>query len=284
MKSTACLLVLIIILSFSVPVRSQISSRDVADDLLVVGVNTAFYALLGGIGARIYDEPFWKGFTNGALGGVMIGGGKLMVGKNYKLGWPAKITTCMGTSIATNATLGRERFHTMGMDLGPVYLEVQKREGTYRFNPELWLGSTASLIVSFIMADGLDWKTSLKTGSLTFIQNDFGLYDWSEVGMAVSNIVWIPEELREHFILSHEIIHTYQSASIAPLGALILGDGYVLEFYNRLHIRIEEDFGSLFTWFPETMLLPNNKMPREFEADALVDYFPERPNKRIWQK
>jgi hypothetical protein len=260
------------------------TTRDVADDILVVGINTCCYGILGGIGAKINQKRFWDGFKDGALGGVMIGSGKLMVGKNYKLGWPAKFTTCLGTSVATNAVMGRDRFNTLGMDLGPFYLEFQKQDDRYRFNPELWLGSTASLIISAIMADKLDWRSSLQTGSLTFIVNDFGLYAWEEVGMALSNIVWIPDDTKETFVYSHEIIHTYQTTSIAPVGALLLGDGYVVNFYNKLHIRIEEDMGTLVTWVPEILLIPNNKMPREFGADALVDYFPKRPNKRIWEK
>lgn len=284
MKKLFCVLGISLILSFSIAVRGQTSAKDVADDVLVVGANTAVYALIGGIGAWIHDEPFLKGVSQGALGGVMIGGGKYLVGKNVNLAWPGKVVSSLGTSIATNATLGRETFHTLGMDFGPVYLELEKRKDRYHFKPELWLGSTTALILSFIMADELDWKSSLKTGTLTFIQNDFGLYNFEEVGMAVSNIVWIPDDLRGTIIHSHEIIHTYQTATIAPLGALILGNGYVLKTYNKWHIRIEEDFGTLFTWFPEIMLLPNNKMPREYEADALVDYFPLRPNKRIWER
>ncbi|MFC2090348.1 hypothetical protein ACFLT1_06185 [Bacteroidota bacterium] len=284
MKKIFCLLGICLILSSTSGLRGQMTIKDAADDMLVISVNTALYALIGGIGSAIHDEPFWDGFKQGALGGVLIGGGKFVVGKSTYLAWPAKFMSCLGTSIATNATLGRNMFHTLGMDFGPVYLELEKRGSRYHFNPELWLGGTTSLILSIFMADAFDWKSSLATGTLTFIQNDFGWYDWQEVGMAVGNIVWIPEDWRWSGVHSHEIIHTYQTATIAPLGALILGDRYVLKTYNRWHIRIEEDFGILFSWFPETMLIPNNKMPREYEADALVDYFPERPNKKIWER
>ncbi|MFC2091109.1 hypothetical protein ACFLT1_10075 [Bacteroidota bacterium] len=62
-----------------------------------------------------------------------------------------------------------------------------------------------------------------------------------------------------HGVHSHKIIHAYQAASIAPPRALKPGDRYAVYFYDRIHIRIEDDMGSLFARFPKTMLLPNNK-------------------------
>jgi len=247
----------------SLPAKAQYSGKDMADDVLVIGVNSAFYGLIGGVGAAVQKQRFIDGFKKGALGGSIIGTGKFLVGKNYRLGWPARLATGLGSRMVENTVRGNHILQTLGTDIGPVYLEWTKSEDKYKFKPEIWLGSAFSLVISIFRTEAFDWRASLATGSLTFTMNSLNLYSTIGVGTAMSNIVWIPDLAKQYTTYSHEIIHSYQTLSIAPLGALVLGNGWVMKKYDKWHLRVEEDFGSVLLWVPELLLLPNNKMPRE---------------------
>lgn len=206
------------------------------NDAIVLGSNMIFNAFMGGYGAHKQNSPhtkfwkdlnFWKGFKQGAIGGIPVYTGmKIMTFQNefdYAI-LLGKQVSDLGTSITYSASLGENwlenpRYMT---DIGPLVFSWNKEKG---LKPELFIlpGSVGSLIHYGFYTYDLNLEQSLKTGLFVFDgdpkQNIGGrsVSGRSDINLIIQD----PNVVHYNQLLSHEAIHTRNNFQFMPLDSII---------------------------------------------------------------
>lgn len=274
---TASIAALLII--FATPVSASTKFTLDKDDLLVIGVNTAFQCIAGGVGSLYRNNGFIDGLKKGCLGGALIGGGKYITGKDLDFSLVGKLAVAAGTSVVENAIEGRRAFEYLGVDFGPAYFSFGFSPGAeklfYRRPLQLHMLNTMSLLMLAPRFEGIFLKETFLSGTL-IIKGTHASYG-SEVCGGPSGFVICNST--GDTVLRHELIHTYQKAPLGPAAMAMINEPLAdyLGRYERL--RWHEYIGTAVFLLPEFLIVPNYQMYSEYEAEALTDYYyPGRPH------
>jgi hypothetical protein len=194
--------------------------------------NVGFNGLAAGIGAVInkeedqrWQQAFWKGLGQGALGGLLMHGGKALTYQIYKhenLGyaWPAHLVHAAGASITQNAASNRNFWEQWHINLWLLRFDFEAKDRNFqaRIFP--------SGLYGYLMleAEGrLNLRRSLATGLLYFDYEDYIIYDGSS--QATSIIVGLDESIygrAEYYSLAaHEVAHSLQYEGFVFLNPLL---------------------------------------------------------------
>lgn len=210
------------------PAKAQFAAQRAKFALYNVGFN----GLAAGIGAVInkeenqrWQQAFWKGVGQGALGGLLMHGGKALtyqIIKHENLGyaWSAHLVHAAGASITQNAASNRNFWEHWHINLWLLRLE-------YDLNQKQFLARVfPSAIYGYIMleTDGrLNSGRSLATGLLYFDYEDYIVYDGSS--QATSIIVGMDESIygrAEYYtIAAHEVAHSLQYEGFVFINPLL---------------------------------------------------------------
>src|SRR3989304_8345663 len=177
-KITAVSLVLATIPFSAARLNAQGSNYTFADRTKVFSANVLFNGLVSGIGATRRNKPFLENLAKGALGGLLISSGNYMVAKEENLMWPAKIISNAGASISYNVSRGQRMLDNLGMEIGPLYLQIGKGGFEWYVIP----GSIAGIVGGITRGADFSLEETLRFGTPVFYDS-LPIYTDSTFGM-----------------------------------------------------------------------------------------------------
>jgi len=228
--STIYVTALLLFLIFTIPIP-QANAQFAAQRTKFALYNVGFNGLASGIGAVInkdegqrWQQAFWKGIGQGALGGLMMHSGKALTYQIYKqenllYAWPSHLVHAAGASIVQNAANNRNFWEQWHINLWLLRLDyaVEDKKFQARVFPSGLYG------YFMLEADGrLNFRRSLATGLLYFDYDDYTFYDGRS--QATSIIVGLDESIygrAEYYSLAaHEVAHSLQYEGFVYLNPL----------------------------------------------------------------
>ncbi|MFC1599063.1 hypothetical protein ACFL2U_03615 [Patescibacteria group bacterium] len=214
--------------------KPEVELRFNEHDAIALASSMLINGLMGGFGAHYthspnaniwHDQNFWRGFNQGAVGGIPIYGGLKLITFQNEWEYSAlagKQLSDLGTSITFSASRGENwldnpRYIT---DAGPFVFNWEKKTG---FKPEITVmpASAVSTLYAFSQFE-LNAQQSLRSGMLIFngTGNSAGRYNEDHRdGVHLTNIAIIPnyeselDHLSSHnynITLGHEAMHGRQ--------------------------------------------------------------------------
>ncbi len=194
--------------------------------------NVGFNGLAAGIGAVInkkedqrWQQAFWKGLGQGALGGLLMHSGKALtyqINKHENLGyaWPAHLVHAAGASITQNAANNRNFWEQWHINLWLLRLDydLSQKHFQARVIPSGLFG------YFMLEAEGrLNLRRSLATGFLYFDYEKYNIYNGRSE--ATSIIVGLDESIygrAEYYtIAAHEVAHSLQYEGFVFINPLL---------------------------------------------------------------
>ncbi|MBL4746373.1 MAG: hypothetical protein JKY08_08380 [Flavobacteriaceae bacterium] len=199
----------LLLLVFSSSIVAQNTNKMI---LYNIGLGSVF----SGVGAVINKKPnqkwtkvFFKGLSQGALGGTLIYGSKKITEeftkkKHWSYSWGGKLVNAAGASIIENASLNRNFWEQWNLNFGFNRLEFHTN-GRFKVKYKIMPISFA-ITVNTALNNKFEFKKSLQYGQVIFSsQTSKTSY---EIG---GHILLNRKGLKSHRTLAHEIIHIYQS-------------------------------------------------------------------------
>lgn len=227
-----------------------------ANDTEALLYNVSFGGIFGTIGAMINKKPnekmgkvILKGFTQGSLGGYLTFESKRVLrlaeeNENWKIIWTAKLINASGTSIKENATLNQDFWKKWHLNIGFNRLEFETNK---KFKIKYKIMPIAFVYNSLALSQAkFDLNLSLKTGEFIFKSNDIRLYEAGSRGVTFPGTIVLRNDENSFGIISHEIIHLYQSNDFSILNTYYTKPLKKLEskniFFNKINKYIYYDF------------------------------------------
>ena len=211
-------IVFLLFLSFLV---NQLHSQNLEPK--IIAYNTLVGGLSGGIGAVInkkkeqkWHKVFAKGFVIGIGGGAIVYSGKklnslIAIKQNLAYGWVSRVVFSAGNSIVENAAANRDFWSQWHYDIGFIRFEFHTKD--MRVIPRFMPSTFGGIIFMMSHSTSFDYKTSLKSGTLTFYTNRIS-YEPRLVASTASNGFLFTDTLNHGKLFydtyAHEMEHTFQ--------------------------------------------------------------------------
>ncbi|WBL23805.1 hypothetical protein [Zunongwangia sp. HRR-M8] len=219
--------------------------------------NISIGAVIGTVGAIINKEPkqqfgktFFKGFYQGALGGYITFESKRLIrtameNKSWEIFWAAKVVNAGGVSIKENAALNKNFWEKWHINIGFNRIEFETKDNfkvNYKVMP-IALVHTIGISVQ----TKFELEKTLKTGEFIFSSNTSRFPETNSIGRAFpGNIVLYTPYKNDFEVISHEIIHLYQSNDFSQLETFLNKPINHLnaksDFLNSINNYIHYDF------------------------------------------
>ncbi|WP_438967247.1 hypothetical protein [Flavobacterium sp.] len=232
------------------------NSFSQANDTEAFFYNISIGGVFGTIGAIINKKPnekldkvILKGFSQGTLGGYLTFESKRVLrlgveNKDWKLIWAAKLINAGGTSIKDNAAHNEDFWNKWHINIGFNRLEFEtknKLKINYKIMPVALVYNT----LAFTQAK-FDFDTSLKTGEFIFQSGDYRLYESGSRGVTFPGTIILRNNVNSYNIITHEIIHIYQSNDFSILNTYYIKPLKKIEnkskFFSKINNHIYYDF------------------------------------------
>lgn len=143
-------------------------------DAAAVGVNAFLGGLTAGVVQELRGGSFSDGFTRGALGGVVVYGGKRVAVQRFGgAGLLGRQIGALGSSVIRNASDGRPTLERVVLPAGPLRLYLSRRPGDAP--ARLRLDAATTIAAAYAVAEPeLEWDAaeSLSSGALVFRVED----------------------------------------------------------------------------------------------------------------
>ena len=201
-----------------------------ANDAEALLYNVGIGGVFSTIGALINKKPnekigkvALKGLAQGSLGGFVTFGSKCLLretqrNEDWKYIWGAKIINAAGTSIKENAAMNRDFWKKWHINIGFNRIEFETN-GKFRVNYKLMPIALVYTIDAFFRFDNFEFKRSLSTGE--FIFSNSTLKDTK--GATLAGYIVVDKTLvNDYNLITHEIIHLYQSNDFSILNTYYL--------------------------------------------------------------
>jgi hypothetical protein len=226
----------------------------------------AINVLIGGstaaVTAAIHHRPVTRAFLAGSAGGALVFTGKCLVAKDKPPAeWFGNQVTMFGSSVTSNAIVGRRPLDRIVLGLGPIlfYHDKQSPHNGVKLDL-LQVGVTAYYVMN--AGASIDWNASATHGSLI-------LYDAGSPTYEVAGIIKTGD--RHGFQLNHEQIHVAQEQFVTialeePLQSWLLQPapgGKVINRYFNIGLLAP-------VWAAANALTSRESRPWEKEAKAFA--------------
>tara|TARA_B100000378_G_C17997240_1_gene395892 strand:+ start:186 stop:1052 length:867 start_codon:yes stop_codon:yes gene_type:complete len=208
----------IIVLCFTVCFSAKAQANDTEAALYNIGFG-AIFSTVGAIINKPKEEPLGKvikkSLWQGALGGYLTFESKRMLREaqrqeQWEYFWAAKLVNAAGTSIKENAALNTNFYDRWHLNIGFSRIEfITKDEFSvkYRLMPVAF-----TYTIGIALQTKFELNKTLKTGDFIFSSSTVRFEETNSRGIALpGNIVLYTPEKDDFKLLSHEIIHLYQS-------------------------------------------------------------------------
>lgn len=219
--------------------------------------NVSIGGVFGTIGAILNKKPnekldkvILKGFSQGSLGGYLTFESKrlLRLGaekEDWKLIWTAKLLNASGTSIKENASQNINFWHKWHLNIGFNRLEFETTD-KFKVNYKIMPIAFVYNILAFSQAK-FDYKNSFQTGEFIFKSGDYRLFESGSQGVSFPGIIVLRNDQHNNYnLITHEIIHLYQSNDFSILNSYYLKPLKKIEnkynLINKINNYIYYDF------------------------------------------
>jgi len=262
------------------PCQAQTETDRVvpAKDLTIVAGNVLLGAATAGIGRALKGTGVRRAIAKGALGGLTVYAGKVLVSRNSRFtNYFGRTLASAGGSAVLDAAAGRSLFTVVTLPYGPIRVHV-KKSGRYHAHVKLDLWTSIVMIEGFRKkAQALDVETSLFAGVPVFEIDSMkptGVVGGSHLAGVITFRTATAEDhasdSERRKIIGHELVHVVQSDFLfnsyaMPLEAELLKR---VPLGRQLHRVV--DFGiHVPIWSGINSLVPYRRRPWEREARTL---------------
>ena len=236
------------------------NSFSQANDTEAFFYNISVGGVFGTIGAIINKKPnekldkvILKGFSQGTLGGYLTFESKRVLrlgveNEDWKLIWAAKLINAGGTSIKDNAAHNEDFWNKWHINIGFNRLEFEtknKLKINYKIMPVALVYNT----LAFTQAK-FDFDTSLKTGEFIFQSGDYRLYESGSRGVTFPGTIVLRNNVNSYNIITHEIIHIYQSNDFSILNTYYIKPLKKIENKSKVFSKINNHIYYDFHYIP----------------------------------
>ncbi|NRD21993.1 hypothetical protein HNV10_01985 [Winogradskyella litoriviva] len=218
------LTLLLILISFSTNAQ--------ANDTEAALYNVGFGAVFGTVRAIINkspDEPLGKvikkSLWQGALGGYITFESKRLLREarrqeQWEYFWMAKLVNAAGTSIKENAALNKDFYDRWHLNIGFSRLEFNTKD---EFSVKYKLMPVAfTYTIGIALQTKFELEKTLKTGEFIFSSNTDRFTETNSRGVAFpGNIVVYSPYINDFKLITHEVIHLYQSNDFSVFNTYI---------------------------------------------------------------
>lgn len=180
---------------------------------MALGINAAVAGLSAGLIRELGGGSFWTAFRDGALGGGVHYGGKVLGAQQFAgAGLLGRQVAAFGGAVARSAGRGEGLLDRVIAPLGPFRLYFDSG-GSDPVRVKLDLITTAAALYATYAGATLDLPASISSGALVYVLPDE--FDaWSQPAAALGGVILYREELAggpDHgWILAHERVHVMQ--------------------------------------------------------------------------
>ncbi len=214
--------------------------------------NIALGSLFAGVGAIINKKPdqklgkvLLKGMSQGALGGYMVYQSKNLIGKiasreNTGYSWPAKITNSVGISIIENASLNRNFWEQININIGFNRFEIHTNN-RFRIQYKILPISFITTGITFFTSK-FEPRLSLENGEFIFSNDKVRATGLDGVaGATYGTVIILADDFRNNLgVLSHELIHVYQYYDFNAFNSIIHKPVSNIEFQSETLNKINK--------------------------------------------
>lgn len=182
------------------PSPAQAQSGTSRIGLLVI--NAAIGGATAAITASVHHRPIRKAAAIGVIGGATVFAGKCFIGNSRPAtDWLGHQTVSVGSSLVSNAAMGRSTFERIVLPFGPVRLYYDTKRGRARIKLDLLETGVASYYAT-TPNTSVDWHLSLKHGTLILFDKT------APTNFEVAGVIktWS----RSASLLDHEQVHVAQ--------------------------------------------------------------------------
>ncbi|MDH7912209.1 hypothetical protein [Winogradskyella sp. SYSU M77433] len=208
----------IIVLCFAVCLSAKAQANDTEAALYNIGFG-AIFSTVGAIINKPKEEPLGKvikkSLWQGALGGYLTFESKRILREaqrqeQWEYFWAAKLVNAAGTSIKENAALNTNFYDRWHLNIGFNRIEIMTKDEfsiKYRLMPVAF-----TYTIGIALQTKFELNKTLKTGEFIFSSNTNRFTETHSRGIALpGNVVLYSPEKNDLSLMSHEIIHLYQS-------------------------------------------------------------------------
>lgn len=252
MKTKISFLILFLLL----PVSHKSQAKATSDGKQFV-YNVSLGAVVGVIGAIINKKPeqkfdivIYKGLAQGALGGYLTFESKRIVraaerNNDWKLLWCAKFVNAGGVSIKENAAANINFWEKWHINFGFNRIEFETKDN-FKVNYKV-MPVALAYTIGVAAQTKFEINKTLQSGELIFSSNSNRFLETNSLGVTYpGSIVLFSPEKNNINILSHEIIHLYQSNDFSQIEAYldkpIKSINNSSELMNKINKYIHYDF------------------------------------------
>lgn len=206
------------------------SSKAQANDTEAALYNVGFGAVFGTVGAIINKSPdeslgkvIKKSLWQGALGGYITFESKRILREarrqeQWEYFWMAKLINAAGTSIKENTALNKNFYEKWHLNIGFSRIEFNTKD---KFSVKYKLMPVAfTYTIGIALQTKFELEKTLKTGEFIFSSNTDRFTETNSRGIAFpGNIVVYSPYINDFKLITHEVIHLYQSNDFSVFNA-----------------------------------------------------------------
>ena len=227
--------------------------------------NISLGGVIGAIGAIInkkHNQKFgnilFKGFYQGALGGYFTFESKRLIrvaekNNDWKILWCSKFVNAAGTSIKENAAANKDFWEKWHINFGFSRLEFQTKNN-FKINYKIM---PVALIYTINIASQskFEIEKTLQSGELIFSSNNNKFFKTNTEGSNFPGAIILQEPYKNDFqLLSHEIIHQYQSNDFSQIEVFIDKPLDNINQKNKFANKITKHIQLDFRYLPQIIL------------------------------
>lgn len=223
MKSFLLLLICIVM-----PLNVNSQANDTEAFLYNISISGTFAVIGSIINKRPNEkinEVILKGASQGALGGMITFSSKCLLREterkeNWNYVWAAKIINATGISIIENASLNKNFWEKWHINIGFNRIELETKD-KFKINYKLMPVSLV-YVIGVSSQSHFDFKKTIKTGELIFLSNSSKFKETNSIAATFPGCIVVKNNfndkyINEYSLITHEIIHIYQSNSFSVL-------------------------------------------------------------------
>ena len=271
-------LILILLLLYRFSVNAQ------ANDTEAALYNIGFGAVFSTVGAIINKPPkealgkvIKKSLWQGALGGYITFESKRILregrrNEQWEYFWMAKLVNAAGTSIKENAALNNNFYDKWHLNFGFNRIELETKDNfkiKYKLLPVALVYS-----IGVALQTNFEFEKTLKTGEFIFSSNTERFIETNSRGIAFpGSIVLFSPEKNDFGLLSHEIIHLYQSNDFSIFNTYLNKPIKKWSTGNKTIDWLDKNFNTEFHYIIQRLVYYSQYRP--IESNAYFDNFLE---------
>jgi pimeloyl-ACP methyl ester carboxylesterase len=136
----------------------------------MIAANIGIGAIAGGVSSLVRGKPIARGLIGGATGGLIVFGGKCLIGQGRSAtDWVGRATVDVGSSIIVNTSSGEAPFRTIGLAVGPLHVSIGSKHVIERVSVDV---PTLVAATYFTTREGsaFDLRESLRRNALVVVR------------------------------------------------------------------------------------------------------------------